>query len=330
MIPHRPVSWILWLVRYTWPLAVSVLWISDTLAQPEPRSGQASSTKTPGKTSGVSATPAKPASRSVSSSGAPKKQDLSMSGPSISGPYAWFQEANQLYNQGQYREAAQLFQRLVQHSSWANFAVFYNLGNCYVRLQEYGRALAYYRKAQRLRPNHLDLLHNIQLIHRKLGKTESTRDELRLRFLFWYYLLSLEQIFYAVVGFTGLCLLLWSVYLRRSVRGLTGLRWPNAALTTLTLILGLSFGIKLYQERYISKGVITQNPVTARSGYGDQFEPLFRLTEADQVRILESLEISTPSGPQHWLRVEVWVLEKDNKTHVLKTGWVPASAVQTI
>ncbi|TNE51682.1 MAG: tetratricopeptide repeat protein [Deltaproteobacteria bacterium] len=242
---------------------------------------------------------------------------------------AMFRQANQLYTSGQYREATELFLKLLPNTKWANFGLFYNLGNCYFRLQSYGLALVYYRKAQRLQPNHLHLLHNIQLIFRRLGKTEP-RDNVRVKFLFWYYLLNLKQIFYVVIGFTSLFLLFWGVYIRRSVRGLRGMKWPLTALGTLTVVLWLSLGIKLYQERVRTQGVITQNVVTVRSGYGDQFEPLFKLTVADEVAVKEKLEVTTPNGKQTWLKVEAVLTNKDGKTKTRKQGWLPAQALQTI
>lgn len=240
-----------------------------------------------------------------------------------------FQRANQQYNNGQYREAAQMLEKLVASKEWAHFAVFYNLGNTYVRLQRYGLALAYYRKAQRLRPNHLNLLHNVQTIYRRLGKTNPHQGA-HAKFLFWYYLLDLKWTFYAVVFFTSFALFLWAVYIRRKTRGWVGLRWPLATLGTFALLMWLSFGIKLYQERYVTSGIIVEARVTARSGYGDQFEPLFRLTETDDVTVKEQITVSTPSGKQKWCRVEATFYSKKEKRRIRKVGWIPARAIKTI
>ncbi len=245
-------------------------------------------------------------------------------------PHRLFQRANQLYNQGSYRKAAQMLEQLIASKEWANFAVFYNLGNSYVRLQQYGLALAYYRKAQRLHPNHLNLLHNIQMIYRRLGKTEAQQGGIRIKFLFWYYLLDLKMMFYTVVFLTSFALFLWAVYIRRKSRGLLGLRWPLAAFGTFTLIMWLSLSIKLYQERYRTSGIIIQPRVTARSGYGTQFEPLFRLTEADEVTVKKQLDVATPNGKQSWLRIEATIYSKKEKRRVRQSGWIPAQAIKTI
>lgn len=299
-------------------LLVACWWSSSTTLHAAPNKR-----KKPAKPVAKASTKAKPAKR------APQAPRPAATTTPAAGNDATFRKANQLYTNGRYREAAALFKKLLPQAKWENFALFYNLGNCYFRLQSYGLALTYYRKAQRLQPNHLNLLHNVHLIFQRLGKAEP-RDNVRVKFLFWYYLLNLKQIFYVVVIFTSLFLFFWAVYIRRSTRGLRGLKWPLAALATLSVVLWFSLGIKLYQERVITQGVITQNIVTARSGYGDQFEPLFKLTVADEVKVKEKLEVTTPNGKQMWLKVEAILTNKDGKTKTRKQGWIPAQALHTI
>jgi tetratricopeptide (TPR) repeat protein len=241
-----------------------------------------------------------------------------------------FLRANQFYNAGQYQQAIAEFSSLLQKRKWANFAVYYNLGNCYYRLQQYGHALAFYKKARRIKPNDVDLLHNIQLIYRQLEKSEQLTDDLRAKFLFWYYLLNLRQLFYVVVIFTCLCLLVWVMHIRRSTRLDYGLRWPLAALFIFGVIIWFSFAIKIYQERYVTTAIVVQSRITARSGYGESYEPLFRLSEADEVIIKERIEISLPTGVQTWLRIETESPRDDQKILQKQIGWIPADTVTLI
>lgn len=245
---------------------------------------------------------------------------------------ALFEKGNTLYNKGHFAKAAQTFRALTHNPKWTNFSVLYNLGNCYFRLQQYGVALAFYRKAQRHRPNDLDLLHNIQLLYQRVGKNEQTIPQLRLKFLFWYYLLSLKQLFFLVIFMTSVGLLLGAIYIRRSaVHGRFGLRWYAAVWMTIVVMLWISLGIKVYQEELRQVGVIKQDRITARSGYGAQFEPLFRLSQADEVLIRERVRVQTASKQvNEWVRIEIYLYDKQQKRRIRQVGWIPSRTLEEI
>ncbi|MBK05061.1 MAG: hypothetical protein CL920_36880 [Deltaproteobacteria bacterium] len=233
-----------------------------------------------------------------------------------------FEKGNKLYNSGQYAAAIAVYTKLYKPGKWENFEVLYNLGNSYYRLHQYGMALAYYRKAELLRPNHEALLHNLQLLHRQTKKDSTQGRKLRAKFLFWYYLLNLGQLFYVILFVTALALLLWGLHIRRSHAGKHNLRWVVAALATIALVFWTSFGIKYFQERHTVRGVVVKNKITVRSGYGKNFEGLFLLTEADEVIIKEKT-----TG---WLHIEITLPDEKTKVPTLQSGWVPESAILKI
>lgn len=229
-----------------------------------------------------------------------------------------FVAGNKLYADGKYQQAIAKFAALTRNPRWENFAVWYNLGNSYFRLQQYGIALGYYRKAQRLRPNHQHLLHNIQLLLSRVGKS-SSNQRVRTKVLFWYYLFNLRQLLLLCGIALLLTLLVWGFTIRKGAEGKgQTLRWITMAAGAMTLVFGLSFGLKWSSERMQVRGVITQSKVSARSGYGRQFESLFLLTEADEVRILETVG--------KWMQVEL-TLTDSKKGTTRQQGWVPAAAV---
>ncbi|MCB9638894.1 MAG: tetratricopeptide repeat protein [Myxococcales bacterium] len=235
-------------------------------------------------------------------------------------PKALFQQANQLYNTQQYAESIAILEQLQKERKINNFAIHYNLGNAYFRLRRYGHALAAYRRAQRLRPNQEDLLHNIQLIYQRTGHSEPDAAW-RMRALFWYHLFTLRQLFWLTFGFLALSCLLWGAYLQRSARGLKGMRWWAASASLVACLLLGSLTTKFYQEQLVTTGIITANKITVRSGYGENFEALFTLQEADEVTVRERT-----AG---WLRIET-TQEDGKKQKTLRSGWVPDRALTTL
>lgn len=79
-----------------------------------------------------------------------------------------FEAATAAYEQGQYAEAEETYRALLD-AGVANGALYYNLGNAYVRLDQLGPAIRYYEKARRLRPNDPRVQHNLEQAQRRAG-----------------------------------------------------------------------------------------------------------------------------------------------------------------
>src|SRR5262245_52421200 len=64
-----------------------------------------------------------------------------------------FVKANQDYSEGRFQEATDGYQKLIKSGLWgAN--LFYNLGNAWFRLGDFGEAILNYERAVALDPHH--------------------------------------------------------------------------------------------------------------------------------------------------------------------------------
>jgi tetratricopeptide (TPR) repeat protein len=71
-----------------------------------------------------------------------------------------FKQGNDLYNSGYYKEAIGQYDSILasnQHSA----ELYFNLANCYYKLNEVGPSIFYYEKALQLAPDDLDILNNL-------------------------------------------------------------------------------------------------------------------------------------------------------------------------
>lgn len=77
-----------------------------------------------------------------------------------------FDEANKLYTAKQFDKALQIYLNLVElnHPS-AN--LYFNIGNCYYRLNELGYAILYYEKAYKLNPDDESIQKNLRIANAK-------------------------------------------------------------------------------------------------------------------------------------------------------------------
>jgi tetratricopeptide (TPR) repeat protein len=81
---------------------------------------------------------------------------------------AAFEEANRLYEQGKYEEAAAAYLKIVD-SGVVSPAVYFNLGNAYFKSGQLGMAIVSYRKAQQLAPRDPDIRANLQFVRGTVG-----------------------------------------------------------------------------------------------------------------------------------------------------------------
>jgi tetratricopeptide (TPR) repeat protein len=82
-------------------------------------------------------------------------------------PSMAFDRANQLYEEGKYREAAAAYHELVASGARSS-ALFFNLGNAQFKAGQTGQAIAAYRQAERLAPRDPDIRANLQFARQRV------------------------------------------------------------------------------------------------------------------------------------------------------------------
>jgi tetratricopeptide (TPR) repeat protein len=97
---------------------------------------------------------------------------------------AQFAKANQEFGAGQFKEAIDDYEALVHSGQWsAN--LFYDLGNAYFRVNDFGRAILNYERALALDPRHPEADANLRIARDEARALELTpsRTERSLRFM---------------------------------------------------------------------------------------------------------------------------------------------------
>lgn len=226
----------------------------------------------------------------------------------------FFQEASQSQDQAMsvdlYRKAMIRFEKLVQDGV-VNGKLYYNLGNTYFRLNDLGRAIVNYRRAQVYLPDDDNLRQNLRFAEsQQLDRIEPKQEAMIVKaLLFWHYDFSarLRLILLAVsnAGLWGLLAL--SVYRRRAF-------WlPMAAALALVLMMAGSFAYERFSPQI--KGVIVAKEAVARKGDGAAYSPSF--TEP----LHAGLTFSLVEKRGEWLYIELG----DGRR-----CWVPADSAEMI
>ncbi len=229
-----------------------------------------------------------------------------------SAPLTDLTEAERWYREGHYSQAAEIYQSILRQGL-SSGELYYNLGNCYYKMGQYGPAILNYERAERYLRDDPDLAKNQKLANLKVpDKIEplprwfviQILDGIRrtLSLSGWARLFILAE--WLLAG--GLITL---ISLRRMAmrRWITRLFWGSA-------VIFLTSGIFLFSSHYSQsrtvEGIVMTGPVEIRSAPDENSTELFTLHEGAKVRVLRRLpgwaEIHLADGKQGWMPQEAF------------------------
>lgn len=225
-----------------------------------------------------------------------------------------FREANTFFHQAGEADdpdtARRLYEKaLLRYEKLAhtitNGKLYYNIGNTYFMLDDIGRAIINYRRAERLIPGDENLGQNLAYVLEKRQDVIPVKQEDKLlqTLFFWHYDLSAQTraIFFAVT-YLAFWLAAGLMFLSR----LAVPRWLTGSLFGLVLLLATSLLTDLFENRE-KTGAIVVREVIARQGDGRNYQPSFTAplhagTEFTLIaRRADWLQVELGDGRRCWL-----------------------------
>jgi tetratricopeptide (TPR) repeat protein len=215
-----------------------------------------------------------------------------------------FEAANKLYYEGKFNEAAGAYEKLLQATP-RSAVLYFNLGNAFFKAGQVGRAVAAYRRAEKLAPRDPDVRANLQFAHNQVQGPTLKPDQFvaslnRLTVNEWTTL--------AGISFWLLCLILvareLAPRLRRSLQNLA------VASGLLTLVLCICLGFAWNEQRSTSMAVMAAPEAAIRAGPFDTAKNLFTVHDGAELKVLDQ--------KNDWVQVT-----PGNQ----RVGWVPKSTL---
>lgn len=215
-----------------------------------------------------------------------------------------FEQANKLYQEEKFEEAADSYQDLLS-SGYESAGVYYNLGNCYFQLDQLGLSILNYRRAEMLDPYDDEIRHNLELAKKAAIDDFETMPLPLFRAAYLNLLLLFSADTWAKMGLGGLALLVIGsfIYLFTGFRrggfilGFTGI-------ITSVVFISLAIANQAYQKKNVPAIVLAASSY-AKSGPGEKAEDVFILHEGAEVKVIESFEewrkIRLPDGKVGWI-----------------------------
>lgn len=224
-------------------------------------------------------------------------------------------KADKAYSFERYEEAIPIYKEIIQDGESAD--VYYNLGNCYYRLDDIAQSILWYERAYLLNPGDADLRVNLQLARSKT--VDKIVPEEELFFVRWYLsLLNMMSvnawiwtgIIFFVVMLT--CLLLYFFGQRMAVRKCG---FYCAIVLFAFVVMSNVFAIQQRGRQQNRDGaVVIESSVAVKSTPADAGTDLFLLHSGTSMKIIDQ-------SMQGWYQIRL----SDGKE-----GWISAKAIEFI
>lgn len=226
-----------------------------------------------------------------------------------------FEKATEAYNEGEFEKAISFYDDILKNGKHSA-ELYFNLGNCYYKMDEIGPSIYYYEKALLLQPNDSEIKNNLGFAQNmkldaidEIPKTAMKRfhDSLVLAFSpdQWGYF-AVAMIILFVLGFITYYILYEATHKRIAFIA------ANAALfiAIFCIIMGY-LGIR--NQKLQNPAIIFEREVVITSEPNERSEKVFALHEGTKVNVLESLE--------SWSKVRI----ADGQT-----GWMPSESLKIL
>ncbi|MDP8214214.1 MAG: tetratricopeptide repeat protein [Candidatus Euphemobacter frigidus] len=218
-----------------------------------------------------------------------------------------FRQANALYAQGRYTEAADEYRRILREG-WESGPLYYNLANAYFKTGNLGRAILNYRKAWNLSPQDPEINKNLEYAR------EALRDDIAaLPLSLWTRVKRAVILQFPIGVWIGISsafyflTVLWliAVLMIKPLKKISPPVWK-----TLGFLLALSVIVSVvaYNYYHTPRAIILDPTATIRYGPKETDAAAFELHEGTEVRVVRKkdgwLQISLPDGKSGWLPAE--------------------------
>ena len=229
----------------------------------------------------------------------------------VEDPQELFDRAGRFYETGQFDDAITVYNLLLKQGLESG-PLYYNLGNCYVKKGEPGKAILNYERAKRLIPSDSDLLSNERVARSLVRHSPSeppgtwqaeSMDQ-------WFDWISIDRLtlLVSVLYWVSIASLISAIY-SPTIR-----RWSKAPLLFFAAVFILCvFGLDRKVSLLGQEAIITARTAEARHQPFDRAPTHFILEEGTRVQILRS--------SKEWGKVK----RKD-----YRAGWVKLSSMGRI
>lgn len=230
-----------------------------------------------------------------------------------SGQESIWQSANQSYSDGNYAEAVNQYESII-NSGFESPELYFNLGNAYFKQNQFPSAILYFEKARKLDPNDENIKFNLELANSRIVDKMEPLPEFFLRS--WWKgardIFSSNRwagtgILFFILSLASFAVFIISIQIiQRKVSF-----WAGLVFLSLMLISFL-FSYSSYNDYNRQKsGIIFSPTVTVKSSPNEGSVDLFVIHEGTKVLVTDRVEnwseVKLANGNVGWVRTETFL-----------------------
>ena len=228
-----------------------------------------------------------------------------------------FEKATSAYNEGKYETAIENYLEIIgngEHSS----ALYYNLGNCYYKLNQIAPSIYYYEKALLLSPGDTEIKNNLIYAQQMTIDAIEPVPETGLSKIYNSVigLLTFDQWAYMAVSLVLLFVLSYLAYYFLRYSSHKRISFITSIISLIAVIVSVSFAFVQYNH-YKSEqpAIVFAEECLVKSEPNNRSSEVFLLHEGTKVRVLDALEdfkkIELADGKIGWVHQDEIKMLKD-------------------
>ena len=215
--------------------------------------------------------------------------------------------ANDSYSNGKYEDAIEVYEAIIDNDNFST-DIYFNLGNCYYKIDNIPEAILNYEKALKLKPDNEDALFNLSMANKLTIDKIDHLPELFIEST-WRNLITSRTVqnwAYYTIGIIFLSLLFFISYLLmeqimiKKIGFYAGLFFLS--LSMLTFLMASQHNSIINQS---TEAIIFSPTITIYSEPNENAEQLFTLHEGTKVTLIEKnnnwSKIKLPNGNIGWI-----------------------------
>ena len=235
----------------------------------------------------------------------------------ISQNEALFSRATENYNKGEYTQAIENYERILENGEHSA-SLYFNLGNCHYKLNAIGPSIYYYEKALLLKPNDSEILNNLAYAEnmRLDAVEEIPKTDIATLYSNIVNMLSFDQWSYFALALVFLFVLAYLAYFFLRFATQKRIAFITSVIALILGFLMILIAYLQYQDfKKDNPAIIFSSEVNITSEPNTNSEVVFTLHEGTKVNVLDELEdwkkIRIADGQTGWLTSENLRLLKD-------------------
>ena len=220
-----------------------------------------------------------------------------------------FDKANLLYNNAQYVESLENYSEIID-SGYQSAELFYNMGNCYYKINDVANAILYYERSILINPTDEDVRNNLQMVRNSIiddiDKVPESFFISKLNSTSALYSYNKWGIFCIVLSFVFLVLFIVyyfskSPIIKRSI-------FLGLIFLFLVISIVLRLGFNSLEKNYIEKyAIIFAQKIEIKEQPNLRSDNILQLHKGSKVKVIDEFneewsKIKLANGQEGWIR----------------------------